>query len=579
MRAFAAWLTILVALPTSALGGEAPPDPLRLLPRETDLLLEVPQPGKFVHIVTALDAFQRLRKIEVVQDFLDSTNYRRLYQLLAYFEKELGAKWPDLLDRLTGGGVALGVKLGPQPAPATLVVQSRDEALLQKFATLGLEVLAQTAAQDDAKNPVEKGEYRKVVTTRIGKDLHAAVLGSALVASNTEKGLQHAIDVYLDGVDKSLASVSGIDEARKLLPPEPLARVWLNLETVRQAPEAKEAFSYPRNDQNLTILLGGPLDVARRAPFLCAGVYRDAEGFVTTVRMPRGREGMADGLQAHVPPAGQPGSKALLEPKGVIYSASFYLDFGQFWEQRGKMFTEQQVKAFEDAVKNSGRFLAGHQVSTLLNQAGAYNRFVVAHQFDTGYKRQAKIPIPSFAVVVEPREPEAFAKAMNTIVRGAALLAGFNYNLKLIEEKHGEHLIVGYRFPEDGKFPGDDNDLRFNFTPCFVSAGKHFVFSSTLELARELVDLLEQEAKSGTNVTSPSTLRSKAYSQGAAAYVDGVQDFLVAQFVLGQALSPAAARKQAKELTDWLRGLGRLEIDSGYGANDWHYDIRAILGK
>ena len=95
--------------------GGAKGTPARLLPDQADLLVEVRQPRRLVETLTALDRLKQLRQLAPVREFLDSTSYRRFYQFVAYFEKELGAPWPQLLDRLAGRGAVLGVKLGPQP--------------------------------------------------------------------------------------------------------------------------------------------------------------------------------------------------------------------------------------------------------------------------------------------------------------------------------------------------------------------------------------------------------------------------------------------------------------------------------
>src|ERR1700682_6452353 len=115
---------LLMLTETVPLWAEAPPpSPLRLVPREADLLLEVPHPRRLVESVTTLDLLKQLQAFSAVREIYDSTNYRRFNQLGAYFEKQLGFKWPELLDRLAGGGAVLAVKLGPDPAPSLFVFQ------------------------------------------------------------------------------------------------------------------------------------------------------------------------------------------------------------------------------------------------------------------------------------------------------------------------------------------------------------------------------------------------------------------------------------------------------------------------
>src|ERR1051325_4946039 len=83
--------------------------PLRLIPAQADLLAEVKQPRRLVETLLNLDLIRQLREFPSVQEQLHSTQARRFYQLLAYFEKELGRRWPELLDGLAGNGMALGL--------------------------------------------------------------------------------------------------------------------------------------------------------------------------------------------------------------------------------------------------------------------------------------------------------------------------------------------------------------------------------------------------------------------------------------------------------------------------------------
>src|SRR5262249_43330081 len=177
---------------------------------------------------------------------------------------------------------------------------------------------------------------------------------------------------------------------------------------------------------------------------------------------------------------------------------------------RDKIFTEQNAKALEKADKTAGPFLGGVKLSKLLTQAGPHQRIVVVQPSKSGYKVVPSVRFPGFAFIVDMRDP-GFAKSMDTILRGAALLAGAQVGLELSEEKHGNTTIVGYRFPEDGKLKGDVNKIRFNFSPAFVKVGDQFVISSTIELAHELVDLLQAEAKNPEKKLDPSPAKYKLY--------------------------------------------------------------------
>src|SRR5262249_48185635 len=290
----------------------------------------------------------------------------------------------------------------------------------------------------------------------------------------------------------SLAANADIADAKKLLPAKPLAWVWLSLDAAHKSPQGKDLFAVPRNDATLTVLFGGILDMVGRSPYVCAALAKENDDLLLSVGMPRGRDGRREGLSLHVPPAGK-SVLPPLKPKSTLFSTSYYFDIAQTWEQRKTLFNDKQVKAFEDFDKRSALFLLGNRFSQLASQVGPNHRVVVVNQPKaSGYAKQPEQRLPAFALVVSLREPERFAKSLNTLLRGAGFLAGTQVKLKMEEVKHGDATIVGYRFAEDENLKGDENYLRFNYSPAFVRVGDQFVMSSTIDLAKELVDLLNK---------------------------------------------------------------------------------------
>jgi hypothetical protein len=577
MRLFRPLVGGLACLAVLAAGARAdgPADPLRFVPEQADFFVEVVKPRKLLEAGTSNELFRAAYALPPVRDFYDSTNARRAKQLLAYFEKELGASSPELLDKLAGGGIVLAGKFADNPQPALLVIQGTDSNAVSKFWKTGLEVLAQELARQESKEKVEKGSYKDAETAHVGKDLCAARVGAALLVSNKEEALKLA----LDGT-KSLASLAAVKDAARLLPPGPLARAWVSLGTLKQNPQAKEIFTSPRNDVNLTVVFGGQLDVVARSPYLCAGIYQEQDGFLATVRLPAGREGSSADFGLHVPPSDGPGLLPLLEPNGVAYSTSFFLDVSKIWDDRTKLFNDKQAKAVEEAGKNPVVRLTGLSPEKILKQAGSRHRFVVVDQPRSAYKdAPAGQPIPAFAFVTEMRAADEFSKSVSSSLRAAALLAGSQFKLKMNEEKHGDYTIVGWRFPVDVKLDSDAGNIRFSFSPCFVRVRNQFVFCSTIELAHTLVDLLDQETRGTPAQGLRAATASRLYGSGGAALLGSAQDFLVTQAVLGQAITPEMAKEQVKELVELARRFGTLDTAAIYESKQFRYDVRWKMGR
>jgi hypothetical protein len=470
-----------------------------------------------------------------------------------------------LLDRLAGGGAVLATKFGDK-APALLVVQGKDEKLMKKFVAAALDVLDQELARQEVKERPTKGKYETVETIHFG-DFYGAVVGPTLPVSNNEKALQGVLDLYAGKSKISMAEVAAVADAAALLPADPLVSLWINMEGVKQQPGFKEFYTAPR-DIVQTILYGAFVDALGRSPFVSIGLCQDKEGLRLSGRLPRGREGMS-AVKA-----------VFLQPKGVLYSESFYLDPAPIWTDRAKLFSPQQAKSLEDADKNSGKFLSGLRLSKLLTEAGPYHRFVAAEQATAGYKITPKQHLPAFAVVSEMRDPESLGRNLETVLRGAALLArtASQVKLKMNEEQYKDCEIVSYRFPEDAPYKGDNGGYRFNFSPSFTRVGNQFVASSTTELCRELVDELQKEAKQSPGGAA-MTRQARLIPGGVADLVKAFEGTLVTQTILDQAVPPDAARKQVETFIQWVRGLGEVDLDESYSTNEFQFDLRWKMGK
>lgn len=569
----------LVLCAGSLLGDttRAAASPLRLMPTEVDLLVQVPDPARLVRSVEKQPILEQMLGLAAVKEQLGSTSTRRFRQLVAYAEKSLGAKWPELLERLAGGGMALGLKFASTDAPLLLVVQGRDEKLTEKFLALAIEVVQSELARQEARYKVEEGNHHGIPAFKIG-NVYLARIGATLLLANRKEAMARALNLHLGKKEPSLVDHPPIVEAGQLLPKNPLVTGWVNMRPVQQSQTGKDLYRSPRDNSQLTVLVGGYLDVLGRTPYVCAALAEQDTGYLVSVRAPRGRAGMGPDGDLHLPPRGQPGSRPLLEPKHVLYSSSYYLDVARIWSDREKLFPKVQADAMTGFDRNSGRVLGGVKLSTLLETAGPYQRIVVVNQSQHPYVTKPKTRFPAFALVTEMRQPERFGRSMGTLLRTGALLATNQFKLELCEEKHAGHEIAGYRFSEKAALKDDVNDVRFNFSPCFVQVGNQFVFCSTIELCRELIDLLIAEQKA-PGKSHASSGRDRYHAKGFASLLVDLEDTLITQTILDQAVPPAEAKKQVDEAIKLVRGLGTLTTEVRYEAKQFRYDFHVQIRK
>ena len=200
---------------------------------------------------------------------------------------------------------------------------------------------------------------------------------------------------------------------------------------------------------------------------------------------------------------------------------------------------------------------------------GTHHRVVVTQPKERPYKIQPSQPLPSFALVVDMRDA-TFAKDMNTIFRSGALVATYNFGLSLKETTHHDCELFSYYFSETKKVEGDPTNIRFNFSPTYVTVGNQMVMSSTAELARDLIDALKAEKPAKAN---PSSMRTNLQASGFAEVIKANEDGILTQLILSQALPPNTAKAELRTIIAWVEQLGRLRVEQTYGVSDFRYDI------
>jgi hypothetical protein len=552
--------------------ASAQTDPLRLVPAKADFVVKIENPSQIYQSVYDLHLVKDFLKIQTVQELYDSTNARRINQLISYFEKELGADRQELLDKLAGNGAAFALKIEDK-TPVLFILQGKDEATVKHFVKLAKEIAESELARLEVKQTIKHKVYEGLDTYQFNQ-AYLAVAGSALIVSNQADALKASVDMYLGkSKEASVLTNKSLGQARKMLPPNPQAWAWLNLKTVQKLPGAKEAFKTLDEQPKANHLspFVGQYILVGKSPFVCAGFYlKDGNRFEITVQFPRGLDALPKDLADTIYPIKKEGSLPLLEPRNVLFSTTYYLDPAKVWKNREAMLPPEAIKVFVDFEKDSGRYLGGTKIGQMMEWSGSHQRVVVAEQTRSVYKKKkSTINIPSFALVHEMRD-EKFAKAADRILRTVALFGAGGFDVKLTTVEHNGVKLVSYSFPEDKELKADEQDIRYSFSPTYAWVGNQFVASSTLELAEDLVDELLKEKKPKV---LPFTSQSRFYGSGLGVLLKNLEDQLIPFAVLGQALSPDEARKEIQSFINLANQLGTLQTDIRYNAKNYRMNI------
>jgi len=539
------------------------------VPAEAEWVTKIDRPRDILNAVEKNELFLEAQKLAGIREYYETTNIQQLYQLVVYFEKQLGKNRDDILDDISAGGMVIAARLTP-PTGAMLVMQAKDDAKLRAFVDLTLGVLTKELERQESKDKIVRKKYEGIDVGQIGPKLSFALTDGALIIANEDKVLKTILDRQLKkAVGKTITQTPSFAEARKQAPQKSLAWTWFNLDELRKSEGFKNGLDAASLDPLQVLLFGGFTNLLKRSPTASASLSREgASGYRLAIQLPRGREGM--GALAHmIAPADDKGTLPPLLPPRVISSTSYFLDLGQYWDKRVEILGEQNAKGLEEGDKNLTKVLGGIKLAKLLHAAGPHQRLVFAQQKETPYKLKPATPFPAFALVVDMRDPQ-FAKDMNAVLRSAALLATFAVGLQLKEETYKDCEMVSYHFSETKKVEVDVQNIRFNFTPSYVACDDQFIVSATSELARDLIDVIKAQKK---EKPSKAAMRTQVFASGISAFTGANEDASLTQLILAQALPPKNAKQELRAIIDWFNRLGTLRLEEIYGANDFRYDI------
>lgn len=549
--------SVLLAVLLAA-GAVRGAEPLDFVPDSVQIVATVERPRKLVEAFTALDASQEAKQLEPVKKLLDSTPARRFFQMLGHLERELGAAWPELLDQLAGRGIAVAGHFGDKPA--LLVLQGTDEKQIARAFDLSIAILGDELQRQGVPLRPKRETKNGVDYTAFG-DFHAARTGATILVSNKAEFLDQALRVAAARTPGSIRTKSSFIAATKLLPRQPLLKLWIDFASTKQDQASKDFFAATRKDFLQTLVAGGTIDCLRRSDFIVAGLFPEKAGLRFALRLPAGRGEFPPELAFHAPlDKTTPGSLPLLEPPGVVLSQSIYLDIGFYWKNRDRLINDEMRKQLEMGEKQLTKILPGNvEIGKLLETWGPYHRGVVLAHDRMPYKSIPTVRFPAFGYVASMRDPK-FGRSLESVLRETGLFLSLVYGLKQTEFTHDGAKIVAYRFSETKPFDSDPEGIRFNFEPCFAQVDDQFIAASTVEACKKLIAEVRRTAK---RRGSPAVWRGKAYAVGAERLLYDIPDPLITDAILTGGLSLDAARTQVNALGAWLkkRGTVRIEID------------------
>lgn len=502
------------------------------------LCAQSPKPTELMPATTVLYAegtdSQTVLQLPLVENLVQSALFRELWKTpdamklrggITLAEVALGERLPEALGKLTAQGWTVGVDGRSQGV--VLWTHARDVATCEELYKKLLYI-----AENDAKSKgreLKQTTYREIDAYEVNGAV-VARLEDYLVVCNKGELAKGLVDRWREPPAKTdtlagnqrfqeFASQTTLDSSAKATR---LARVWLDLQQIKDAGMAKKIFAGPHDNFPAELFLGGVIAVLRGAPTLHACLDSEDQRLQLRVSAPFSQESVGGkydyffGEKA----TGQAPARIMLGTSQA--SVCLYRNLAQLWQRAGDIFgqkTNDQLAQAETTLTTlfSGRDFA----SEILGAIHPELQLIVTEQ-EFG-KRNAPIPqvkLPAFALVTRLRDPQVMQPQMKRIFMsliGFANVAGAmnqqpQLDLEAFRLESGWEVTASYAVdadrPKDWIVP-----VQYNFSPTLLLMGDHVVIASTQAVAQAIGEQLKSPAATPVATTN-AHLNSMIYLDG-----------------------------------------------------------------
>ncbi|GIW95604.1 MAG: hypothetical protein KatS3mg110_3645 [Pirellulaceae bacterium] len=497
-----AFVFSVLTLTVPVLAGEG--ELAGLLPESTVLYVEL-QPAVVLERLLAHPVVKRIEALPQYKVALANPQLTQLRAAVTLVELRMQSTWPELVASMTSGGLVLAVD-GKTDGWILLGKAANSEVAPRLRDTL-LSFARQQAREHRQPDPVRSGEYRGILAQQV-HNVRIAVFDQWYLATNKSDLGKAVLDIYLDKSAATLASKDSFQQAIQKRSPHTDVWAYADLDYLRRAGVAADLFSGKADNPAAELLLGGVLEVLRKAPYAaaewslseqraCLRLYAPIES--GWIRQPR----------EYFFGAGLSGQAAdLPRPEGTLLSISTYRNLSEFWLRAGELFDKETNDQLAQADSMLTTLFSGHDFGRdILGAIEPQWQLVVARQQFAADQPVPAIRLPAFALAGQLREPEKMRRELRRIFQS---LVGFlnivsamqgQPQLELDEQRDGDlHLVLARFIPEADRPADAQVPIQYNFAPTLGFRGSRVVLASSPVLARRMLeDCPSEPVPPGTN--------------------------------------------------------------------------------
>jgi hypothetical protein len=382
-------------------------------------------------------------------------------------------------------------------------------------------------------------------------------VGKRLIVANTSEAIQAVLDCRAHQDRPNLERSARYKAALQSASSGAVATAYADVTALKQIPQIARALA-PSDNPMGVLLFAGLTETLRNSTWLSLALHIDGQ----SLALRAAADGKPSASSAFMIPAAPVGALPILAVPRQMAGLSFYRDLHAFYAAKDQLFPERTsgLIFFENMM---GIFFSGRDLNEeIMGETCPEVRLVMAGQAYDKAMGTPRVQIPAFALVLRIRHPDEFARvaeeAWQKAVGLTAITRGQQAEPGLIIDRE---TYQGVRFTFATNAAGKHDDPahlpeRFNFCPALARVGDCFVLSSTVGLARDLIDALKQASPAAKAVRKAVHTLAELDGVQLGAVLRANREALISRNMVGK----GHTREQAQREVDGMATLASLVV-------------------
>ncbi len=452
---------------------------------------------------------KRIENSEAFQKIWKSPEVVKLRLGIGVAEFAMGEKLESVLRRLSHGGIELAVDAKTQGV--VIIASTENQKWLESYIAKLLKLAKDDAQKNNRPSNISEAEYRGLK----GYEVEQAVvvqLDQRLLITNKSELAKSIIDRWLDKTQDSLSNqaafqtawgelVSGSKADQSDRARQSIAKIFVDVDRLRQAGVAKELFEGKAKDFGAELLFGGLLANLHKTPYLVGSLQTLGNELNFQASTPHDKAWLGKSREFFAGPDGSGQALPMLMPSGTLGSLSAYRNVSQMWLRAGDLFDQQVNDQLASADNTLTTLFSGRDFGEdILGMLEPEMRLVASRQVFDDPAPIPAIKLPGFALVAKLKDskmrPElkriyqSFIGFLNVV---GAQEGQPQFDLDMETKGSSQFYTASYVFEVDRK-KREEAPIQFNFSPCLAFVDDAVILSSTISLAKQLADSLSSPA-------------------------------------------------------------------------------------